>query len=233
MPNTFDKVYTKEELWEKANNLAMASSLKCNAQEAIVRVRNGELAGTLLSSELQRIFFLLEDVQQESSSDIVSNMNDDQLEKEWHEKIESLKNSGTVDVYAKNDLPICVVRHNGTLLEHEHADHKDYKFPVEIEYVGGEPKDYGWCGFDENGVETILPMTEDEIYEQNHESHALIYTDGCIALTLYETCPAIWSLKTGKCCGGSLWGNWRLKDTKGWRLTNESISKIKEYFEQK
>lgn len=228
MPNTFDKVYTKEELLEKANNLAMASSLKCNAQEAIVRVRNGELAGTILSSELQRIFFLLEDVQQESSSDIVSNMDDDQLEKEWHEKIESLKNSGTVDVYAKNNLPICVVRHNGTLLEHEHADHKDYKFPVIVEFIGGEPQDYGWCCVD-GDKSYIKPMTEDEIFDQNHESHALIYTDGYIALTLYETCPAIWSLSNGKCLGGTLWGTFKVKDKKGWRLTDESITKIKEY----
>jgi len=62
-----------------------------------------------------------------------------------------------------NGLPVRSIRHDGLMLECEHGDHPDY----------------------------IGPTPENE-YEYRDELHALIYTDGHIALTLYETEPHLW-----------------------------------------
>ena len=88
-------------------------------------------------------------------------------------------------------------------MSHEHEGHPTFIFPVVAEYIGER-----------------VPLPElDRSY--GPESHALIYTDGCVALTLYEYVYATWNARTGSLWTGSLW-------TKGeWRLTDESIAKIK------
>jgi hypothetical protein len=53
--------------------------------------------------------------------------------------------------------------------------------------------------------------TNDEVRAMYGETHALIYTDGCVALTLYETCYAIWSVRSGRRLGGGS-GNYRLSE---------------------
>jgi uncharacterized DUF497 family protein len=72
-------------------------------------------------------------------------MTDEQLEppwyaanQEWKERVEQAKAAGA-EVFQKNGLPIACIRHDGALLEHEHADHPDYKFPVEVEYHADKP----------------------------------------------------------------------------------------------
>ncbi len=93
-----------------------------------------------------------------------------------------------------NGLPVMCVRDDNTMLEHEDADHPDYKFPVEAECVKGE-----------------------------RETHALIYANRSIAVTMYECCFAMWYLKDGRMGGGSIW------TIENWRLTEESIKKINDY----
>lgn len=56
----------------------------------------------------------------------------------WNERIERALAEGG-QVFRKNGLPIVCLRHDGALLEHEHADHPDYKFPVEVEHAGDKP----------------------------------------------------------------------------------------------
>lgn len=105
-------------------------------------------------------------------------------------------------VIAPNGLPIKCVKADGTMLEHEHADHPDYRFPVVIEYVG--ERDPG-------------------AYEEEYcpEVHALIYNDPYVAITLYEHCYSIWSLINGEPFFKGY--------NQGWRLTDEAITKIKKW----
>ena len=117
--------------------------------------------------------------------------------------IELAKKEGG-QIHTPNGLPIACIKVDGTMLEHEHGDHKDYKFPVTAEFIGEKPAD--------------LPEW-DNSYE--HETHALIYADGNIAVTLYEYCYAMWRLSTGELMGSPKFS--------GWRLTKESIDKIVSY----
>lgn len=105
-------------------------------------------------------------------------------------------------VFAPNGLPVNCIRHDCTMLEHEHADHPDYKFPVAVNYVG--------------------PAHDLPDWDTSHcpESHALIYFDSCIAVTLYEYCYAMWSTANGKLMAGSLCAR------SDWVLSEETLGKI-------
>lgn len=105
-----------------------------------------------------------------------------------------------------NGLPIKSIRHDSTMLEHEHADHPDYKFPVDCEYIG--------------------PHTDRDEME-TRQQHALIYCDDYVAVTVFAHCYCFWHTKAsgwdhepGLVAGGSLW---KLKE---WRLTTESLERI-------
>lgn len=108
---------------------------------------------------------------------------------------------------------------------HEHADHPDYKFPIEARFHKTPQKlfDEG-AFFWSDGCGGKTPMTLEEVERECIQVHALIYTDGSIALSIYEHCYALWRLRTGEVIGGSyLW------DREGdWILTPESLEKIKE-----
>jgi hypothetical protein len=93
-------------------------------------------------------------------------------------------------VHLPNGLAPCCVMHDGTLLEIEHGDHVDYKHPVEVKWIG-EPDEVFRHAF---GRE----LTDDEIRDAMGEYHALIYTDGVIALTLHECRYFLWRLRDGK-----------------------------------
>jgi len=124
-------------------------------------------------------------------------------------------------VIAPNGLPIRAIQQDSTMLEHEHADHPTYKFPVEVRFykTAQERFDEGEAWVDGEGNESPMPL---EILESTGvETHALIYTDGSIALTLYECCYALWSLRDGSLVGGSLWEKGQ------WSLTEESLQKVK------
>lgn len=85
--------------------------------------------------------------------------------------------------YCPNGLPVTCVR-PGALLECEHADHPDYKFPVRV-----------------------------DIAEEPSETHALLYTDGTVAVTLYEA-------------RYHLWVNGKSREYDG-RFTAESLARVK------
>lgn len=115
-----------------------------------------------------------------------------------------------------NGLPVKAIKADGSMYEHEHGDHPDYKFPVDIEYVGPilpvDEEDYKTCCNSEG--------TEKQIREFRSETHALIYSDYSVALTMYEYCYAMWSLHDGALIGGSLW------ERGLWKLSQASIEKI-------
>jgi len=117
----------------------------------------------------------------------------------WECMVNSAKAEGG-RIVTPNNLPIRCINADGSMLEVAHGDHQDYKFPVEIEYIGPVTdalrEDY-WHMSGE-----IEPESDDQVRDMFSEVHALIYTDGTVALTMYECNYAIWSVRTGECLGG-------------------------------
>jgi hypothetical protein len=113
---------------------------------------------------------------------------------------EAKKAHGTT--IAPNGLPIVCIKADGTLLEHEEADHPGYRFPVDAEFTGTVPHD----------------IDVDGSYEPC--SLALLHACGNVVLTAYEHCYDIWRLDNGAHLGGSSW----FRDQ--WRLTDASLAKI-------
>ena len=108
------------------------------------------------------------------------------------------KNGG--QTIAPNDLPIKCIKADGTMLEDPHADHPSYMFPVGVEYIG-----------------PVINLPEwDHSYEQ--QTHALIFKDEYVALTIYEYRYYLWYLNDGKS-----------KSEPEWKLTQESLNKIKNH----
>lgn len=135
----------------------------------------------------------------------------------WDCIVESAKAAGGT-VHTPNGLPIRSVKFDNSMWEHEHGDHPDYKFPVAVEYVGpigpDDREDYRMC-CGEDGDEA-------KVRAFRGETHALIYSDGYIAVTLYECTYAMWSLADGLIKAGQMW-------KKGeYRLNLVSVLQIKE-----
>lgn len=134
----------------------------------------------------------------------------------WECMVEQAKQSGG-RIHTPNNLPIGCIKADGTMLEHEHGDHPDYMFPVEAQYVGGKPEEVFRVAHSDGTVE---PMSEEWAKAREFETHALIYTDGHIALTLYECRYSLWSLRDGRFLSGPKWLE------SGWRLTGRSLAEI-------
>lgn len=104
----------------------------------------------------------------------------------WDCQVAHARADGAVD-HRPNGLPVACITATGLLLECEHGDHPDYKFPVDVE-----------------GVDS--PDTLEKLgHSMYPEYHALIYTDGYVAVTMYECCYAMWSVESGAWLGGFLW----------------------------
>lgn len=99
-----------------------------------------------------------------------------------------------------NGLPIACIKADSSMWEHEHGDHPDYKFPVYVEFYGEE--------------DPVMPGFRGE-------NHALIYTDGNVALTMFEASYHLFKLSDGEV----LSSNYLKKGE--WRLGVESLGKIK------
>lgn len=85
--------------------------------------------------------------------------------------------------------PSCIM-HDGTMLEIEHGDHPDYKHPVEVKWIGAPDEGYRNI--------FIKNRTDDQVREMMGSYQALIYTDGTIAVTLYECEYFAWYVRSGK-----------------------------------
>jgi hypothetical protein len=123
---------------------------------------------------------------------------------------------------APNGLRICCVKADGTMMEHEHADHPLYKFPVEVEVT-----DARLLKSFEDDEARMFELAKQEAYVRATpftwtESHAFIMTDGCMAVTLYETCYTMWYLGDGHCLGG-------FNERNKWKLTDESLEKVRAF----
>lgn len=135
----------------------------------------------------------------------------------WECHVETLRAAGAVE-RRPNGLPVRCVMADGTLLEVSHGDHPDYKFPVDVEYVG--PAD---PARDDYTAVTGDPAPSDEAARAIWgETHALIYTDGCVAVTLYEHSYDMWLVRDGSPAASRM-----RRDPKAWRLTEASLEKIR------
>lgn len=130
--------------------------------------------------------------------------------------------------YLPNGLEIGCIRHDGLMLECEHGDLVDYKFPVLIEYIGEiDQDDYNDFNIVNRGE---FEATEENVRLNMVERHALLFTNYSIAVTMYETCSAAWALSSkttaGICLGGDLW------KPNDWKISTESLEKISKYLEE-
>jgi hypothetical protein len=137
-------------------------------------------------------------------------------------------NAAGLEVICPNNLPIRSIGH--AMKEHEHADHPDYKFPVEVEWCGCKDSDPAWY----HTPEGLIPATEQEAEMMRNETHALIYCDGNIAITLYEHSYSMFYLgnrrhtfpdKTIVLSNGLSLGGF--KKAYEWKIKKESLDEIK------
>lgn len=137
----------------------------------------------------------------------------------WDCHVEHARKEGCVD-HRPNGLPVRCITASGLLTECEHGDHPDYKFPVVADYIGERDDKFIWVGSEGERK----PMTDEEFNGFSHETHALIYCDGSIAVTIYECCYAMWLMRDGSLAGGSLW------KPKEWKLSDKSLAEIRTRF---
>lgn len=110
-------------------------------------------------------------------------------------------------IIAPNNLRLCCWRADGTMMEHSHADHPTYMYPVPVNFTGP---------IDDKHREDFEMVsgrvgTDQEIRDYFQEWHALIYTDGSMAVTIYECSYYMWWLRDGHPQNGAaIWGNLRM-----------------------
>lgn len=128
-------------------------------------------------------------------------------------------------VNCPNNLPVRSINCDWSMWEHEHGDHPTYMFPVDVDYVGvltdDHRKDYV--------IRTSKGQKEptDEVIRRFHgETHALIYTDGIVALTMHESAYTLWRVKDGSLMREHAWYK---KDD--YRMSTDSLNKIKAQYE--
>lgn len=117
---------------------------------------------------------------------------------DWQCMVEFSKAQGG-KAHLPNGLPIKSIRADCNMYEHEHGDHPDYKWPVEIDFVGPIDDDHR---SDFEQIACREPKDDDEVRRMQRQTHALIYTDGSIALTMYECNYALWAVRDGAYLGG-------------------------------
>lgn len=110
-------------------------------------------------------------------------------------------------VFCPNGLPISCIKHDGSCLEHEHGDHPDYKFPVDVVFTGTVPVD-----LEEHDC-SFMP-----------QQHALINVDENVATTLYEYGFYSFSTLTGMNLSRPRY------ETSEWRLSDDSLVQIRRRF---
>lgn len=126
---------------------------------------------------------------------------------DWNARVEWLLRQTGTRQHLPNNLPVRCIRHDGLMLECEGGDHQDYLFPVDAESTHPPEEVPGGHA---------IPF--------NQPSHALIYTDGNVALTLYECCYSLWHIgRDGEWISGTL-------QDESYRLSRESVDKIKAWY---
>lgn len=88
-----------------------------------------------------------------------------------------------------NNLPITCI--GSKMMEHEHADHPNYQFPIMIKNPSEETEEV--LDADNNVVGT---------YDSSNQIHAVIFYNDSLLITLYECRYYFWSVAKNKYVGG-------------------------------
>lgn len=141
---------------------------------------------------------------------------------DWDCMVAHAKAEGGV-VFTPNGLPIKSIKFDSTMLEHSHGDHPDYKFPVDVEFVGKLTDDH----YEDykHMAPPDAPKDEESVRRVFGETHALIYTDGSIAVTLYECNYSMFHLREGEMLCDTVSPN----RSKQFQLTDESLDLVRKY----
>lgn len=116
-------------------------------------------------------------------------------------------------VICPNGLPVTCFLADGTMMEHEHANHPSYMFPIDVNFTGKIDDD---DRKDHQMIHGTGTYTDDEVRAGKRERHALIFYDGQFAMTLYECCYSLWNAHWGSLKYSSLLqhGCWKLDTSK-------------------
>lgn len=125
---------------------------------------------------------------------------------DWNCIVEDAKKDGG-KVHCPNGLPIKSVDRDGNMWEHEHGDHPNYMFPVDVDYVGqlDDRTVTDYRRFVLGSYADDTPLDEAKVRQFHGERHALVFTDGVVALTMYECCYSLWSVHDGSLLRVHLW----------------------------
>lgn len=123
-------------------------------------------------------------------------------------------------MHCPNDLPIMAIRHDGLMLEHEHGDHPEYKFQVEVELMCAVDDD---MRYDAKLLSGMDDLTDEQVARVHNETHAFIRIENNNAVTLFESNVYTFNVEDGQLVEGPGW------DTRHKRLKHESLMKIREF----
>ena len=135
----------------------------------------------------------------------------------WECHIDHAKALGGKEVLP-NGEPVMCIKANGDMLECGEGDHPTYMFPVNVKYIGTDESLFTWGHADG----TLEAMSDEDRENMANERHALIYTDGNVALTLYEASYYLLHID------GTMLTNAGYHVGKDWVLDEASVRKIKE-----
>jgi hypothetical protein len=104
---------------------------------------------------------------------------------------------------------------------------------IMVEYIGEDTEHYMI-----DGDGNKFPMSEEDIYWQNHEFHELRYADHSVVITTYECCSAAFLLNPfkgnnkgnpikGICLGGHLHRHGE------WKISEDSLKEIEKHLKEK
>jgi hypothetical protein len=116
-------------------------------------------------------------------------------------------------VHTPNGLPIKCIMADGTMLEIGHGDEPNYKWPVEVQYIGPITEAHRE---DARNMSGLNEVTDEEVRNFFGETHALLDTSGLssgVATTMYECCDFTWDVQTGMLLSGPSYvkpGEWKL-----------------------
>lgn len=159
-------------------------------------------------------------------NNLISLLKDLKFKIEW--QIDKLFAIITGKAYNRNNLPLTTRRCDGFFLEHEHADHPDYKFPIVLDELDRDEK-YNYYPSDIPG-QPEERMPEWLIQYEMHPYPAFLGFENGQIKVIYECCYGYFNMKTGISESGFFEaGKYKIQDKYMLQIYNDWIDKIIEY----
>lgn len=156
-------------------------------------------------------------------NNLISLLKDLKFKIEW--QIYKLFAIITGKTYNRNNLKLTCSRCDGFFLEHEHADHPDYKFPIMLDELDRDEK-YNYYPSDIPGQpETRMP--EWLIRYEMHPYPAFLGIENGKIKVIYECCYAYFDLYTGLSVSGFFEaGKYKIQDEYMLKIYYDLMDKI-------